>query len=220
MKKSNCKHFAIMCCLFVAFVIYTILVKVIDVKAIGPENTSVGFSAMNAAFKKLVGFNENFYKISEIAGYAIFIFVAAFGILGIYQLIKRKSLFKVDGDILSLGIFYASMLAFYVLFEHVIINYRPVILDEGLEASFPSSHTMLALCVGITAMMEVRVYVKNRLCMNCLRVLACVLTAVVFFGRTFSGAHWISDIIGGVLLSIALIYEFITLKELMKKKSK
>ena len=108
MRKSNCKNLIITGCLFVAFIIYTFLVKKVDVKAIGPENSLVGFSAINEAFAKLVGFNENIYKISEIAGYLIFIFVAGFGLLGLYQLIKRKSLFKVDGDILSLGIFYAS----------------------------------------------------------------------------------------------------------------
>ena len=189
-----------------AFLLYTIVIKTADVRAIGPEGSSVGFGLLNGAIAKALGYHQLWYRISEIAGYLALAVIAVYGLVGLMQLIKRKSVLSVDRDILVLGCFYAAVGVFYVLFNKLVINYRPVILDEGLEASYPSSHTMLGLCVFLSAVMMEN-FGKNggsRIYKNVLKGLAVVLVVT----RTLSGVHWITDIIGGAILSAALLSFF------------
>ena len=205
-KKTNLITTIIM---FVIFVIFTILIKTVDVAAIGPEGTSVGFSQLNGLFHKNFDFNETFYKLSEVLGILALLVCGIFGCVGLLQLIKRKSLKKVDKDIWVLAGFYVVVLACYVLFEKVVINYRPIILDEGLEASYPSSHTILSLCVFASAAYIIERYVSQKTLRTILGVASIVLSVVTVIFRTISGVHWLTDIIGGVLLSFALLNLFV-----------
>ena len=128
-----------------------------------------------------------------------------FAALGLVQLIQRKSPRKVDRDILALSGFYLVVLAAYLLFEAIVINYRPVLIDGNLEASYPSSTTMLALCILPTAMMQLKARIRGAAVR---RAILGVLAAFTFFmvvGRLISGVHWLSDIIGGTLLSAGLV---------------
>ena len=128
-----------------------------------------------------------------------------FALLGLAQWIKRKSLLKVDRSILVLGVFYLVVIAAYVFFELVVINYRPTLIDGYLEASYPSSTTMLVMCVMPTAMMQFSARVKNTLFRRCVLFAIAVFIAFMVIGRLVSGVHWITDIIGGALLSAALV---------------
>ena len=207
MKKRN---MLISIILTIVSIIYIYLVKTFDVEAIGPKNTSVGFSKINKYFIDLVGLNQNIYKVTEIVGLIILIIVGIYGIIGLVQLIKRKSLFKIDREIISLGILYVLMITVYILFEKVIINYRPVLLDGKLEASFPSSHTMLSLCVCISSLIVSKKYVPKKY-INITTFITVLLLTIVFLGRTLSGVHWISDIVGGVIISSTLLMYFYTI---------
>ena len=190
--------------------IYIYLVKTVDVKSIGPNNTSVGFAKVNDAFMHLVGTNMTIYKLTEVAGLLVLLIVGIYGIIGLVQLIKRKSLFKVDREIICLGVLYVMMISVYVLFEKVVINYRPILIDNELEASFPSSHTMLAICTSVSSLLVYKKYVPKKL--NYLVMFTTVLLlTIVFLGRMISGVHWLSDIIGGVIISLTLLTYFYTI---------
>lgn len=134
----------------------------VDVQAIGPEGSSVGFATVNGAFHALTRLHMTLYVITDWLGLVPVFTALGFAVLGVVQLIKRKSLLKVDRDILVLGGFYLLVMAAYLLFEEVIINYRPVLIDGVLEAAYPSSTTILVLCVMPTAMMQFHKRVKNR----------------------------------------------------------
>lgn len=211
--KNSSKHNKILlfsCMFFLLFAIWTALVKLVDVKAIGPDGSSVGFASINGFFSDLLGYNDLFYKLTEILGLFPLAVIGCFGILGVYQLIKRKSLLKVDSDILILGIFYVFVLAVYVLFEVVVINHRPVLMDGVLEASYPSSHTLLALCVMLTADMQLRIRLASPKLRTAASVCILCITALTVIGRLLSGVHWFTDIVGGVLFSVGavLLYKF------------
>lgn len=190
--------------------IYIYLVKTVDVKAIGPKNSSVGFSTINKAFADLVGSNMTIYKLTEIFGLLVFIIVGVYGIIGIYQLFKRKSLFKVDREIIGLGVLYVLMIGMYLLFDKIAINYRPIIIDGELEPSFPSSHTVLAICTCVSSLMVYKKYVPAKF-QNLVMFTTVLLLTLVFLGRTLSGVHWISDILGGVIFSLTLLTYFYTI---------
>ena len=190
--------------------VFVYLVKTVDVKAIGPNKSSVGFSGINKAFIDLVGSNMTIYKLTEIFGLLVFIIVGIYGLIGIYQLFKRKSLFKVDREIIGLGILYILMISVYLIFDKIAINYRPIIIDGELEPSFPSSHTMLAICTCVSSLMVYKKYVPSKF--NYLVLFSTVLLlTLVFLGRTISGVHWISDILGGVIISLTLLTYFYTI---------
>ena len=189
----------------VAFALWTVLVRFIDVQTIGPNGSSVGFAALNKAVHETIGVHWGLYTVTDWLGLIPIVFVLGFAVLGLVQLIRRRSLFKVDRSILVLGGFYIVVMSMYLLFEEVAINYRPVLIDGNLEASYPSSTTMLALCVLPTAMMQLKSRIRHIAVRRAVLVTLGALTAFMVVGRLLSGVHWLTDIIGGVLLSVGLV---------------
>ena len=202
--ERNKKNIIIACSCTLISIIYTLLVKFVDVKAIGPNGSEVGFAWINKLFMNLFGSNMVIYKISEVLGYLIMLLVLIYGCIGLYQLIKRKSLLKVDKEIIKLGCFYVLMLLVYILFEKIEINYRPVLIDGQLEASYPSSHTILALCICFSSLITSKKYF-NKKYIKKINLITIFLTGLVLLLRTISGVHWISDIIGGIIISLTLV---------------
>ncbi len=215
---KNKKGFIISGGLFAAFLIYTMLIATVDTAAIGPENSVVGFSKMNGAFYNLTGTNMVLYVISEVLGYMALLLVPCFGALGLMQMIKRKSFTKIDPDLIILCITYVVVFAFYILFEKVAINYRPVILDEGLEASYPSSHTLLSFCVLGTAVFQIAGRVKKKKIRKIAQVVAVSLGALIVVTRTFAGVHWLSDIFGSIILGTAIVCLYVAAVTEFKRK--
>ena len=191
--------------LIAAFILWTAVVSSIDVQAIGPQGSRVGLSAVNGWFHGLTGVHMTLYTVTDWLGLVPVAVVMAFAMLGLIQWFKRKQLFLVDRSILILGGFYVIVMGAYVLFEELVINYRPVLIGGYLESSYPSSTTLLVLCVMPTAMLQL----CSRIRIKWLRaaVLAAIAAFMVFMviGRAVSGVHWLSDIIGGGLLSAGLV---------------
>lgn len=205
MKKRSTVLFMIGAIALLAFVIWTALVCVVDVKPIGPNNTSVGFSTLNEYVHSLTSENMLLYEITDWLGLVPIMVALGFATLGVIQWIKRKSLVKVDKSLFVLGGFYIVVMALFIFFEIAIINYRPVLINGCLEASYPSSTTLLVMCVMPTAIMQLDAYIKNAVFKRITAFVMIAFTAFMVIGRLISGVHWISDIIGGVLLSLGLV---------------
>ena len=191
--------------MLISFVLWTVLILFVDVRAIGPEGSSVGFASLNGFVHNITGVNMSLYVITDWLGLVPIGVAFGFAVLGLVQWIKRKSLFKVDRSILALGGFYIIVMAVYVLFEIVVINYRPTLINGYLEASYPSSTTMLVMCVMSTAMVQFRTRIKNDKFRRCIMLAIAVFIAFMVIGRLVSGVHWITDIIGGALFSAAIV---------------
>ena len=211
MEKKNKKRLAWGVSLVVAFVLWTVLVRFAYVQAIGPEGSSVGFATLNRFVHELTGVNWILYTVTDWLGLVPIAVALGFAILGLVQLIKRKSLWKVDHSILALGVFYIVVMAVYIFFEIVVINYRPTLINGYLEASYPSSTTMLVMCVMPTAAMQLNARIKNTVFRRCAVIAIVAFTAFMVIGRLISGVHWITDIIGGALLSAGLVMLYIVL---------
>lgn len=209
MKKS--KSLIISIGLFIIFVIFTILLKIVDVKGIGPNDSKVGFAFLNGHFQMLIGYNRALYKITEVLGIVSLLIVLIYGLIGLIELVKTKSFKTVDKNLYKLLAFYIIVLIFYVFFEKVIINYRPVLLITNnylLEPSYPSSHTILSLCVCGSAIIINKNLCKKYNFLKIVSIISLVLMFLIPIGRLFSGVHWLTDIIGGVLLSSSLLAGF------------
>ena len=205
MEKKNKKMLVWGAGLLEVFVLWTVLVRFVDVQSIGPNGSSVGFATLNGFIHELTGVNWLLYTITDWLGLVPIAVALGFAILGLVQLIGRKSLRKVDHSILALGVFYIVVMAAYVFFEIVVINYRPTLIDGYLEASYPSSTTMLVMCVMPTAAMQLNARIKNTVFRRCAVITIIAFTAFMVIGRLVSGVHWITDIIGGALLSTAIV---------------
>ena len=203
MKKQ--KDFSVAICLLTAFLLWTAAVQLVDVQPIGPEGSSVGFATVNRFVHNHTGVHMMLYRVTDWLGLVPFGFVMGFGLLGLRQWIRRKHIAKVDYSLLVLGGFYAAVMAAYVLFEVFPVNYRPMLIDGILEASYPSSTTMLVLCVMPTTVMQLRIRMKNETVKGCACAAVTVFSVFMVIGRLVSGVHWFTDIIGGALLSAGLV---------------
>ena len=204
--------------LILAFAIWTVSVRFIDVKPIGPRESSVGFATLNGYFHSLTGVNISLYTITDWLGLVPIFVALGFAVLGLVEWIGRKSLFKVDKNILALGGFYIVVIAVYILFETVVINYRPTLIEGYLEVSYPSSTTLLAGCVMPTAMIQLGDRIRKRTLKRLMMLIISIFIAFMVIGRIVSGVHWITDIIGGVLLSAGLVTIYYSFHRLLTKQ--
>ena len=216
MEKKNKKRLVLGAGLVVAFALWTVLVCFVDVRTIGPEGSSVGFATLNGFVHELTGVNWLLYTVTDWLGLVPIAAALGFAVLGLVQLIKRKSLWKVDHSILALGVFYIVVMAAYLVFEIVVINYRPTLIEGYLEASYPSSTTMLVMCVMPTAAMQLNARIKNTVFRRCVIITIIVFIAFMVIGRFLSGVHWITDIIGGALFSAGVVTTYFSICNILK----
>lgn len=208
--KLKKKNIIVSICLIILSVIYTILVKYVDVAPIGPKASSVGFSTLNKFVFNFLGRSNIWYNITEVLGMISILIALFYALIGLYKLIKNKSILKIDKEIIILGIFYFVVLLVYLFFEKVIINYRPVLVKGTLEASYPSSHTMLSICICLSAIIINNKLYKNMRISKIINTLSIIIMITTTVGRLLSGMHWVSDILGGIIISICLSYIFKT----------
>ena len=217
MGKKNRRLFWVGMGLLAAFVLWTLFVCFFDVRAIGPRESSVGFATLNGYVHNLTGVNMSLYVVTDWLGFVQIGVAFGFAALGLVQWIKRKSLLKVDRSIFTLGGFYIVVIVVYILFEIVVINYRPTLINGCLEVSYPSSTTMLVMCVMTTAIIQFRIRIKNDKFRRCIMFAITVFIAFMVIGRLVSGVHWITDIIGGVLLSTAIVLMYYSVGNIVAK---
>ena len=201
--------------LIIGFVLLTLAVRFVDVQMIGPGESSVGFATINRYIHNLTGVNMHLYNATDWLSLVPLGIIIGFALIGICQWVKRKHILKVDYSILALGGFYILVMGVYLLFELLVINYRPVLINGNLESSYPSSTTMLVLCVMPTAMMQAKARIKNLAIKRCIFSLITAFTVFMVVGRFISGVHWFTDILGGTILSAGLVmmYRYIINKE-------
>ena len=209
MNKSNRKNLYFSLSMLISFMLWTVALHFIDIRPIGPENSEVGLAALNEFFHNLIGVNMTLYTVTDWLGLVPIAVGAGFAMLGLSQWITRRSLCKVDYSIFVLGGFYIAVMAVYALFEVYAVNYRPVLINGCLEVSYPSSTTMLVMCVMPTTLMQFNQRIKSSSLRKTLSFVTIAFTLFMVIGRLISGVHWLSDIIGGALVSAGLVLMYL-----------
>lgn len=213
--KNKRRNILISIILILIAILFTILVKVIDVKQVGINQTAIGFATINQLIFNYLGVNMIWYYITDYLGLIPILITIIYFIIGIIQLIKRKSIFKVDKEIIILGIFYIVVILIYILFEKVIINYRPILINNSPEASYPSSHTLMTICICGSSIIINKILFNNKIT-KYINLLSMIIILITVIGRLISGVHWFTDIIGGILISISLLITFHTIIDIIK----
>ena len=204
MNKSEKKSLLMGSISLAMFAVWTVLILTVDVQPLGQNGTSIGFATFNCWFHHFTGVNMAIYTITDWMGLVPVVICLVFAGIGLVQLIKRRSIFRVDADIMILGVYFVIVFLAYTIFEIIPINYRPILIEGRMEASYPSSTTLLVLSV-MPALVE---QIKRRL--SGIRVKQIITIAAIAFsvfmvtGRLISGVHWFTDIVGGELLSVGL----------------
>ena len=199
--------------LILAFVIWTILIQMVDVAPVGVNGTEIGFAIFNCWFHNLTGVHMTIYTITDWLGLVPVGVCFVFGVIGLIQLIQRRSLFKVDRDIIILGVYYVIVILGYLIFEIYPINYRPILIQGVMEASYPSSTTLLVLCVMPTLVERTNRKIGNVKVKGIISNISIAFSVFMVMGRLISGVHWFTDIIGAVLLSAGM---FMIYKEVLE----
>lgn len=205
MEKNSKNYFRFAIEMSILTLAFTVLLKKYDVQPVGPNGSSVGLSAVNSFLAGVFDYNEKWYGITNFLGYVAIGVCLIFALIGLIQLIQRKSLAKVDRAITVMGVFYIVVFGLYVFFNKFALNYRPVLLEEGLEPSFPSSHTLLVCSVMGMAIVAFDTVIKN-LGLRVIADLACwAAILIMIVGRILSGVHWFTDIFAGILFSLTIV---------------
>ena len=215
--KNAKKGLLISSLLFLAFVLWTVIVMYVDVGMIGADGTSVGLSTLNGYVHSQTGVNFALYDMTDVLSSLPLMICVGFGALGLFQLIKRKRISAVDGDIICMGVFYVTVIGVFLFFENFTVNYRPVLIEGQLEVSYPSSTTLLVMCVVPSAVIWSYRRIQNKILKNTFVCLGALFTAFMVVCRLVSGVHWFTDIVGGILISASLVTLYGTVSDLMLK---
>ncbi len=204
MEQNKKKHLWAGIGFLIAFLLWTALIRCVDVQAACPNGTEVGFATLNLWFHKLMGVHMTIYTITDWLGLVPIVICLCFGAVGAIQMVRRRSLFRVDPDIILLGFYYILVILAYLVFEMIPINYRPILINGFLEASYPSSTTLLVLSVMPTLVFQVNRRCERMIVKRIVSIFVVLFSAFMVIGRSVSGVHWATDIIGAVFLSAGL----------------
>ena len=206
--KDRKKYFLIGSIFVMMFALLTILIMTVDVQPVGQNGTDIGFAGFNTTFHEMTGVNMLLYTITDWLGLVPILICMIFGGVGFIQLVKRKSLLKVDKDIIILGIYYIIVIMAYLIFEMIPINYRPIPIEGIMEASYPSSTTLLVLSVMPTLVDQTDRRISDSFIKKLIGIFAVLFSIFMVTGRLISGVHWFTDIMGSIILSIGLYYMY------------
>lgn len=214
MKENNKKEWYLGMGFVGMFIIWTMLIQKVDVQPIGINGTTIGLATMNGWFHKLTGVHMAMYHITDWLGLVPIAMCVTFGGVGFLQLIKRRSLVRVDNDIIILRLYYVLVIAAYLMFEMIPMNYRPVLIEGRMEDSYPSSTTLLVLCVMPTVIEQVNRRINSENVRRSVRIFVVFFSMFMVIGRLISGVHWFTDIVGSVLLSTGMfsIYNAVVMR--------
>jgi len=200
------------------FILLTISLLFIDVKVIGESNKEIGFALINRIFGK-IEYNEFLDKSSDVFLVLSIVLIFSFALIGLIQLIKRKSLFKVDKKIIVFGIFLVVVAVLWIIFDKfIILNYRPILIEGELEASYPSTHIMLVSYTLLASVELLVKYIKSPKVRVAIRITSIIFIVATIILRFISGMHWLTDCIGGALLGIGLYFAFLTFSQEKMRK--
>lgn len=189
----------------VLFALLAALLLTVDRAPIAGDGSLVGLASLNASAHSLLRESHLAETLSNVLLVVPLASMLALAVMGIRQIVVRRSLAGVSRDLWFLLGLYVVMLVLYVLFNHVSINNRPLLQDGVCEPSFPSSHTLLAVTTLGAAMVQAGQRMRKGGARTTVVAVCAVAMAALVIARALSGVHWATDILGGILLGAALV---------------
>lgn len=220
MRKKEKKLMCVGILMIAAFALWTVCIQKVDVAPVGQNGTNIGFATLNCWFHSLTGVHMAIYTITDWLGLVPIGICMLFGVVGLAQLVRRRNICKVDLDLILLGIYYVIVIFGYAIFEMIPINYRPILINGIMEASYPSSTTLLVLSVMPTLSFQAQRRMKNHSIRNLIHLFSISFSLFMVIGRTVAGVHWLTDIVGSIILSMGLYLIYQSSVLLLETKAK
>ena len=203
--------------LLLIFIVFTILVKTVDVHYIY-NRTYLGFYSLNIHFGDWAlnfGKYEFMQKMSSIILYVSIGYSGLLAIAGIVDLIKKKSLKTVDKRFYLLLGGYILVALLYLFFELVKVNYSPDSYANHLKASYPSSHVFIGCSLFLlNSYTAIKLLNPEKKWLTYLVYGATILICLLLiFTRSLSIKHWLTDIIASILLVSVVFTSFIYISQ-------
>ena len=185
MKKNEKKSLLIGSIFLAMFAVWTVLILTVDVQPLGQNGTGIGFAAFNCWFHHFTGVNMAIYTITDWMGMVPVAICFGFAGIGLVQLMKRRSFFRVDADIMILGVYFVIVFLVYAIFEMIPINYRPILIEGRMEASYPSSTTLLVLSVMSALIEQIQRRLSDITAKRIIKIAAIAFSAFMVIGDWF-----------------------------------
>lgn len=208
--KKNLIWWILAATMLVAFSVWTVLIKTVDVRAVGADGVVVGLAGLNDWWWGLCGTKAVAKLLSDLVGYLVLVLLVGLAVWQVVVAIRGRSLrlarhwWVLDGVIVAL-------LVCYLVFELVVVNGRPLLVDGALKASYPSTHTLLFAVVLPLVAATVWREINNRPLRFTVAAVCGVLLVAGVILRAIAGVHWLSDIIGGLFLAATLVFTYLAL---------
>lgn len=124
-------------------------------------------------------------------------------VIAVY-LFARKAWRRATGFLIAI----VSTAVFVPLIKLMLHRSRPMELYSGADAySFPSGHaTLNAVLFGICAVLIA--HERSRWAKAAIFTVVAVFVLTIGFSRVYLGAHWVSDVLAGLLFGIAMVSAF------------
>ena len=117
-----------------------------------------------------------------------------------------------------LGLYVLSVIA-YLIFEIVKVNYSPLSTSEKLKTSYPSTHVFIFFTFAISGVIALFNFIKDKGPLKiALLVIASLLAVLMVVFRLMSGHHYLTDVVGSILLATTLVTLFTSALEVFDKK--
>ena len=195
---------ALSCTIF--FVVLTVTLLCVDVQsaATGP----IGWATINLWWRDLLGVQNIWHLISDIIVGVTLLALVGMLVWQFVIILRGKSLraltlrwWVFDITIIVLGLC-------YLLFQFVVINYRPIVLDGIAEVSYPSSHILLVATLWPLILCMCRQGIKSLTWRRILLICGWLMLVLGVIARLCCGYHWFTDVLGALLLSTVLVTWF------------
>ena len=187
----------------VLFITFTVMVRCVDAHYI-EDVGYLGFYTLNMNVNEFVRQQDNhlFDVLTDILLFLSLATVLPFAIIGIHQLVKRKSLAKVDPLIYFMLGAYILSVVHYVTFILTSINASPLSTPDEIKQSYPSTHVFIFITYLFVALTGLFRYIKmSKVAKISAICVVSILSIIMVIFRLYSGQHYLTDIIGGVLLA-------------------
>lgn len=189
-------YFVIALCMFILFILLSILVF-----------NGTTFKLDNNIMKFIYSIRGNknnalYYIVRFLTEFGSYIVISLiFIIIGIYYKFNKKFWF--------IALTFLITILFGYGLKKIIQRVRPDELNWWMNEdsfSFPSGHTLASSCLYLIIFLVFKHENINKTIKNIIRILCIVILVIVPITRLILGVHYLTDLIGGLLLTFSVVF--------------
>lgn len=201
---------------FLYLVALVLALLIFDVEAVGVGQEEIGLSSVNIWFRNLFdygsgpGYSEFLYSLSIILAYVSLAPCALWLVLYVKEHIREKNLsgIGVDKNLMTTFWLYLLSAVLCLVLRLFSINHGPVIIEGEAQSgvSFPSVFVLIYIVAWMSTIFQIRdLLSEKKTLIRVITAVSCVIMGVGIIACLTSGASWLTDVVGGILLGATMV---------------